>query len=601
MKSRTRNAPVRLAVVLAGLGFLAFPCAAVAQQPAQAAPADDIETRLRKLEELNEKLEKQNQKLAEQNEKLEKQNQRLLDTAPAAVDAAPTDAAPPAVPPDDVKKLVDGYLKEKDDKKKADDAAKKAQEEAEGYEVGSDLNMKAFWRDGFTAETANKDFRVHVGGRLQADFGWFDPDNGLRNAFPGGWNDGADIRRARLRVDGTAWEVIDWVLEYEFAASTNVVLTPTGPSTVLAQPTGGGTGSGGNGAFSSLSPTDVYFDIKELPYVGRFRAGHFKEPYSLEDYGNPDSFLTFLERSTPSDAFSPNRNLGVMLWNDPFDQRLVYAVGVFKPNSNNSFSNAFDYANGAYAYTGRIGVNPWYENDGRCVLFFGGGYSYRSYDNGVATDRFRAASRIPIRVGSPTIVDTTALTADDAQLFNAEALLIYGPFSLQTEYYNAQVNNAARGALAPGVPRLTNPDLDGFYVDVSYFLTGESRTYLRDIGGLGRIRPLEPFYFVPRGGLGSGLGNCFGKGAWQIAARYEYLNLNSADFGPFPAARGVPGSAVAPIATAGWERDILLGLNWYLNSGFRIQWNYTHALRNVANPFVSGAVDAFAMRFAFDF
>ena len=112
MKPRTWKPGARLASPLAG--FCTAAPAAWAQQPAppaQSAPADDIETRLRKLEELNEKLEKQNQKLAEQNEKLEKQNQQIQNAAPAAADAAPADAAaPPAVKPDEVKKLVDGYL-----------------------------------------------------------------------------------------------------------------------------------------------------------------------------------------------------------------------------------------------------------------------------------------------------------------------------------------------------------------------------------------------------------------------------------------------------------------------------------------------------------
>ena len=44
---------------------------------------------------------------------------------------------------------------------------------------------------------------------------------------------------------------------------------------------------------------------------------------------------------------------------------------------------------------------------------------------------------------------------------------------------------------------------------------------VQKVGVFGKIRPLEPFYFVPRGGLGSGLGTCFGRGAWELAARAD--------------------------------------------------------------------------------
>ena len=49
------------------------------------------------------------------------------------------------------------------------------------------------------------------------------------------------------------------------------------------------------------------------------------------------------------------------------------------------------------------------------------------------------------------------------------------------------------------------------------------------------------------------------------------------------------------------ERDVTLGLNWYLNPNVKIQGNYIHALRNVADPALSGDIDAFGLRFALDF
>lgn len=607
MKRRVWNAVGSIAI--GGLSLLAAAGRAAAEPPVvlpppPAAPAplpltDEADARLRKLEELNAKLEQQNQKLAEQNERLEQQSERIQAAPPPPPPAAPAPVAPPpagpAVPSDDVKKLVDGYLKEKDDKKKADDAAKKAAEEAAGYEIGSDLNLKTFWRDGFLAETANKDFRVHIGAKIQNDFAWFNPDDNLRTAFPTGtpaapgpgpnaWNDGADLRRARVRVDGTAWEIVDFVFEYEFA-QTQQVSSSAGSAAII----------------SATGPTDTYIDVKELPFIGRIRLGHFKEPFCLEDYGTSDIYLTFLERSSANDAFSPNRNFGVMNWNDPFDQRVVYGAGVFKENTNTNIGNAFDYGTNAYAATARLGFNPWYENDGACVLFVGGAYSFRHYDDSSALDRYRYATRIPIRVGSPLLLDTTSLVADDSQLFNAEALLIYGPFSVQGEFYASQGAGLQRGLRAVGTPREFNPELNGGYVMATVFLTGEHRNYVREIGGIGRVRPLEPFYLVTRGGPGSGLGSCFGRGAWELAARYDYVDLHSPAFDAIPAVAGVPGSAAAAIPTTGLEHDFLFGVNWYLNSNVKVQWNYTHALRSVPTPVLSGRVDALAMRLTFDF
>ena len=595
MKKRMWKPALRLAFVLAGFGVGALSSSASAQQPsepaptAQTAPAppDDIEARLRKLELLNAKLEEQNKKLAEQNDKLEKVNQQIQQASPAGESGAVAD--PPAVKPDEVKGLVDGYLKEKDEKKKADAEAQKAAKEAAGYEVGSDTNLKTTWRDGFNAQTENKDFRIHIGAKMQQDYGYFNPDANLRAAFPPGttaapgpgpnaWQDGADLRRARLHIDGTVWETVDFVFEYEFAQTQQVSSAGATLATI-----------------SATGPTDMYVDLKEIPYLGRIRVGHFKEPFSLEDYGTSDVYQTFMERSSANDAFSPNRNYGVMNWNDPFGQRLVYGVGIFKENTNTNIGNAFDYGNSSYAATGRLGFNPWYAHDGRCVLFVGGAYSYRNYEDDSALDRYLYATRIPLRIGSPVILSTTSLPANNVQLFNAQAALVYGPFSLQAEYYNSQADGVQRGLVAAGTPGLYNPDVEGAYVQASLFLTGEHRVYLRDVGGFGRVRPLEPFFFVPRGGFG----NLLGKGAWEVAVRYDYLDLNSPAFAAIPAVRGVAGSSAAALPMTGFEHDLDVGLNWYLNPNVKVQWDYVHGLRESLT--LPGEVDAFGVRVQFDF
>ena len=47
------------------------------------------------------------------------------------------------------------------------------------YEVGSDLSMTAKWKNGLVMESPNKDFRMHLGGRVQWDITNFDNDPAL--------------------------------------------------------------------------------------------------------------------------------------------------------------------------------------------------------------------------------------------------------------------------------------------------------------------------------------------------------------------------------------------------------------------------------------
>ena len=83
-----------------------------------------------------------------------------------------------------VKRLVDGYLSEKDKKKKEEEDAAKAKAEAEGYKVGTDLRMNVRWNpdSGLVAETPNKDFFIHIGGRFQWDTVAFTESQSLKSS-----------------------------------------------------------------------------------------------------------------------------------------------------------------------------------------------------------------------------------------------------------------------------------------------------------------------------------------------------------------------------------------------------------------------------------
>jgi len=108
------------------------------------------------------------------------------------------------------------------------------------------------------------------------------------------------------------------------------------------------------------------------------------------------------------------------------------------------------------------------------------------------------------------------------------------------------------GAFLPGQNfDRTDPDFAGWYIGGSVFLTGESRTYKADKGAFDRIEVKSPV-------------NDGGMGAWQLALRYDSLDLND---------DGV---------NLGEQDALVVGINWYFNNYTRLMVNYIRA--NVTAP-----------------
>jgi phosphate-selective porin OprO/OprP len=139
---------------------------------------------------------------------------------------------------------------------------------------------------------------------------------------------------------------------------------------------------------------------------------------------------------------------------------------------------------------------------------------------------------------------------------------VYGPFSLQGEYMYSDVDSAwTFGDL----------DFDGWYAYASWILTGEHRPYSTDSGTFGKIKPKNPWN-LEKGHWG----------AWELAARYSTLDLNS-------------GWAIR----GGEETNITVGLNWYLNTNTRIMFNYV--LADIDHDLYEDDINVFQTRFQFFF
>lgn len=375
---------------------------------------------------------------------------------------------------------------------------------------------------------------VKWSGELQVDQLWFNQD-AVNKAQFGDIENGVDFRRARIAMLGD-YGPAEYRIEMDFAQS--------GRPTFL----------------------DVWGGFKDIPGLGRIRIGHFFEPFSLERLTS-NRYQTYMERSQVDQAFAPSRHTGVAASNTyGTDDLGTRAIGIFRTKTN---AYGDDEGDGfESSITGRMTRLAWFEDDGRRLLHLGLAGSYRFTDNNqvrfAVEPEARLGAQIPI---IPYFADTGLIAARTYQLVGLETSLVNGSFSLQSEATITPVNTANYG----------NVLFYGWYVDASYFLTGEYRPYDKEFAIFKRVEPSKPFIDYSPGNH-----TTFGPGAWQVGARLSQVNLTSG---------GIQG---------GKQTDLTLGLNWYLNPYARFTFNYIHSFVNTP-PGGHSNCDIFSMRYGFEF
>jgi phosphate-selective porin OprO/OprP len=452
------------------------------------------------------------------------------------------------------------------------------------YKLYSNKNMYGVWNNGLEFYSPGKEFYAHVGGRTQFDnIGLGSPNNAaaMTNIGSGssGLQDATDFRRARLRMEGTLWGQIDYCMEYNFV---NAFTAPSGTaSSVPAVPsigTGGVPDSNGNysrtlqGALSNtVQPVDLWWNIREVPVLGNVQIGNMKEPFNLERLES-SRYLDFLERNYAGDAFiSPSANgfaPGIMAWNWSDNKRMTYAVGFFK-NVTNGF--AYNIGDGQDEVAGRVTWLPYYDqaNNGRNFVHLGMGMCQRGVDNGLIRYRSRGDLRNGPDAVLPAWADTGFIGGEYQQILNPELMIQRGPLFIQAEYTGNWTQNAT---IFPGgaIPLNTSPVAApgsatnvgslyywGGYIQAMYFLTGEHRIYDYQKALVGRVIPNENFFALRN----SNRRILWGRGAWQVGYRANYLNLND---------KNVRGGTLM---------GHTVGLNWFLNPNMKIQTDFDSMTR----------------------
>ncbi|MDA5193146.1 porin [Govanella unica] len=356
---------------------------------------------------------------------------------------------------------------------------------AQQKQASSAPDFKIKWKPAPTISSADGRFEMGIKGRMFFDTAWVDDADNTESVRA------AKFRLARLGVAGKAWNNLKYNFEVDFA-----------------------------GDKTSIKDATIGYDLG----LTTVQIGHFKTFNSLDEQTS-DTYTTFMERATGNAAFGLTRQMGIAVLAG--DKTWSASAGAFRGAQSDTANDTGQTFAARLTYGPKVG-------DGLVHM----GVSYRHRNKGADQGAY-SYSTAPFTSFGTKFVNTGALAKTD-NLFGAELAGVYGPFSVQGEYMTLKAKR-----LTPAVG-FGDPSFQSYYVDASWFITGESRPYEGKSGTFGRVKPKSPAY---NGGWG----------AWQVAARYDVTNLTDENiFG-------------------GDQKTWIVGLNWYLNDWSRLMANYSRA------------------------
>lgn len=289
---------------------------------------------------------------------------------------------------------------------------------------------------------------------------------------------GFDIRRFRLGLAGNVgrWPALNFKFEMDLTDTENTL-------------------------------SDAYLSWHAGKW-GTFRLGNQKVAQTLSGQTSSLS-ISFMERPLPVDAFTLQRRLGLgwdMHW-----KKIGANVTVFGKDLNENI--------GSYGWAARGYFNP--TRSDFHVIHIGGSVMQLSSDNDA-----QWRSRPESHVTNTALVDTGVWSdVGTGSAVGLELVGSRGPVTLRSEFYRTEWTRAGS----------ENPSFSGWYVDASWFLTGETALYRE-----GKfIRPNIQGDF----------------GAWELAVRLSAIDLNDLD------------------VEGGTEDNLSFGVNWYSKTHWRFMGN----------------------------
>ena len=248
--------------------------------------------------------------------------------------------------------------------------------------------------------------------------------------------------------------------------------------------------------------------------------GKMKEPLGMERNINASKLIT-IERSMMTVAFTPNKSWGVHLFDANKKRRWALAA-VVEDDQDDRYDK-----DEPMAISGRYTRSPI--NTEEQTLQLGFSASLRDWKE----NTFSIGSRA--EVGSADrVVRSAEFEADQQSTVGLEGVFRHKSWQVEGEYMATRVEQVNG----------TDWDYNGYYISGSYLLTGEQRRFRK--GEFRKLRPLTD------------------SGAWELVARYSYLDARDHDLG-----------SKAAVTT--------LGVNYYFGRNLKLMLDYLH-------PDISGSV-----------
>jgi phosphate-selective porin OprO/OprP len=403
---------------------------------------------------------------------------------------------------------------------------------------------------------------IRLSGFFQLDDGLFSQPAVSRDRI-GDALDGVSFRRTRLQAFGKLTDFTNYSIMMDFAQA-------------------------GRPSFM-----DVWGEQEQIPLLGTIRIGQFRQPGTMESWTSIRHF-EFLERSVAFQAMEPFRRVGIMAYSMTEDERTqwaysIYATGLtFWNGAETVYSTIGDNRNGAQigddggvGFASRLTHLLYYDDlaEDRYLLHVGGGYRYGETGGSPDTDgafakTYRSAVFPEFFVGDPTglglsgagtplVLDTGRILANDFHDAHLEFAGSYGRAHFQTEAMLTVVNQF-------GGPAIMQP---AAYFQCGYMLTGEAIGYLKQVGAFDyTVVPYTPFFGTGR------KGRIRGWGAWEVAARWSYVDLSDVNVRPENQLSDDPGPPPSP--NAGIVNQTTVGVNWYWNRFTKVQFNWIRSMPN---------------------